>query len=322
MQVRIFFRGLILFRFPTTGRDANKLVAELISEPTNRDWSKLRGAVQGQDSHESTIQMVTGDNVQQLLPHNVDQGARVEISIPGCQGGVRRLRSFDDHVPKIDTLARMAGLARDSRINTDDYLRATVVVDCGTVRAQDVITWDNGFPLAGASRGDSPSAPAEVKFCGVPAGGHAASECVVEAEGDSVKIDNPLNTKLHGEYRSTGRRNQFAQEDTIDIVVENFEYQRAKPVPWGLDFQWLFARLGWGVADLGAEVDSFKTAARAYDTDLFAQDESSMLQGREGRPFPYIVSNSSLLKLEPIRDLKTGNPLTSLKSRPLCVPGT
>jgi hypothetical protein len=76
------------------------------------------------------------------------------------------------------------------------------------------------------------------------------------------------------------------------------------------------------VASLGTEVDGFKAAARAYDTELFAQDEASTLPGRDGRPFPYIVSNSSLVNLTPIRDLQTGSPLTALKSRPLCVPGT
>lgn len=322
MQVKIVFRGLILFRFPTTGPDANKLVAELITEPANRDWSKIRGAVQGQDDHESTIQVVTGENAQQLVPHTIDRNSRIEITIPGCRGGVQRLKSFNEHIPKIDTLARMAGLTKDSGVNPDDYLRATVVVDCGTVRAQNVITWDNGFPLPGANRGDTPATPAEVKFCGVAAAGHAANECVVEAEGDTVNINSPLISNIHRGHRAAGRRNQLAQEDTVEILVENFEYQRAKPVPWGLDFQWLFARLGWGVANLGTEVDGFKAGARAYDTELFAQDEASTLPGRDGRPFPYIVSNSSLVTLTPIMDLKTKSPLTAIKSRPLCVPGT
>jgi hypothetical protein len=236
---------------------------------------------------------------------------------------VTPLKSFTQHVPKIDTLAQMAGLKKDPGINPDDYLRATVVVDCGKIRVHDVVTWDNGFPLPGANRGDTPATPAEVKFCGTDAAGHAANECVLEADGDVVEISSPHDPLLHGSrWQSTRQRNQVGQENTTDILIDNFEYQRAKPVPWGLDFQWLFARLGWGLADLGAEVDTFKIGARGYDKDLFAQDESSMLQGREGRPFPYIVSNSALLGLKVLTDLKTGKPLTATKSRPLCVGGT
>ena len=345
MPVRIYFRGLILFRFPTEGNDKGKLVAELLTEPPNR---KPGPAFQpGQDDHDATIQVITGEDVrqllpgklnwlrlalggqrqrvQQLLPQSLTRRARVEITIPGCKdGGVTPLKSFTQHVPKIDTLAQMAGLKKDPGINPDDYLRATVVVDCGKIRVHDVVTWDNGFPLPGANRGDTPATPAEVKFCGTDAAGHAANECVLEADGDVVEISSPHDPLLHGSrWQSTRQRNQVGQENTTDILVENFEYQRGKPVPWGLDFQWLFARLGYGEADLGAaEVNAFKGEARKYDQVLLAQDESSMLQGTTGRPFPYIVSNQSLLSLTPIRNLQTGSPLTATKSRPLCVGGT
>lgn len=334
MPVRIYFRGLILFRFPGPGEpDAGKLVAELLTEPPNRKPGPAFQA--GQDDHDATIQVITGEDVrrllpgnlnraQQLLPHSLSRQARVDITIPGCKGPVQRLKSFNEHVPKIDALARMAGLTKDPGINPDDYLRATVVVDCGTIRVHDVVTWDNGFPLPGGNRGDTPATPAEVKFCGVQAGGHAANDCVLEADGDLVEISSPHDPPLHGsKWQSTRQRNHFGQENTTDILIENFEYQRGKPVPWGLDFQWLFARLGYGEADLGAaEVNAFKGEARKYDQVLLAQDESSMLQGTTGRPFPYIVSNQALVSLTPIRNLQTGSPLTALKSRPLCVPGT
>ena len=333
MSVRIYFRGLILFRFPTEGDDKGKLVAELLTEPLDRGLDPAK-VPPGQDDHDATIQVITGEDVrrllpgnlsraQQLLPHSLNRRARVEITIPGCQGGVQPLRSFTDHVPKIDTLAQMAGLKKDPGINPADYLRATVVVNCGTIRVNDVVTWDNGFPLPGANRGDTPSAPAEVKFCGVESRGHAANECVLEADGDVVEISSLHDTQLHGsKWQSTRQRNQVGQENTTDILIDNFEYQRARPVPWGLDFQWLFARLGYGEADLGAEVNAFKGEARKYDKDLLAQDEASMLRGTTGRPFPYIVSNKSLVGLNAITYSQTRSPLTGTKSRPLCVPGT
>ena len=340
MPVRIYFRGLILFRFPKPGEpDAGKLVADLITEPPIRP--KGLKIPPGQDDHEAEIQVIMGNDVQELLPHGLQRGARVEINIPGCTGGIQQAQSFTDHVPRISVLAGQAKLPGGNKL-IDDYLRATIVVNCGTIRVSDVMIWDNGFPLPGipGKPGDFPPAPAAVKFCGARMSGHAADECVLEVGGtDIVEIDSPAYPKLSRLYRSARFRNQLAQENTTEIVIRNYEYQRSKPVPWGLDFQWLFARLGYGTANLTAEVDNqFAAMGAQYDPVLLADDRASMLPGRVGRPFPYIVPDAQLTGLTPLsnnqppplgakkktrrRGVKGRSPLTGTKSRPLCIQGT
>jgi len=87
-------------------------------------------------------------------------------------------------------------------------------------------------------------------------------------------------------------------------------------VPWGMDFQWLFARLGYGAANLNGEqeVDAFLALQREAGLDgLLQEDRASLFPGNDGRPFPYIVSNTSLTQLR---------PLTGTKSRPLCIGGS
>ena len=339
MPVRIYFRGLILFRFPTQGDDANRLVAELISEPPNR--RRPTGVPAGQDDHQSEIQVATGGpelvagrgrnqlralaNARGAQTHALGplalpaRGARaaraprVEITIPGGPPGVRRSPSFYNYVPNIAQLADMTTPPLALGAEDDSYVRTTVVVNRGTLRVKDVVIWDTGFPLD-ANVLDTPSAPAEMKFMGVEFRGHAANECVLEvANTDTVRIDWPGRESVRSTFRSTRARNQLAPERTTEVIVQNYEYQRTRPVPWGLDYQWLFARLGYGTVDLGAELAEFRRVARGYDRALSRSDFNSLLRGVQGRPFPYIVSNASLTPL---------SPLTGTKSRPLCVQGT
>jgi len=237
----------------------------------------------------------------------------MQITIPGGPPGVRRSPSFYDYVPNIAQLADMTTPPLALGAEDDTYVRTTVVVNRGTLRVKNVVIWDTGFPLD-TNALDSPSAPAEIKFMGVEFRGHAANECVLEVPNmDRVSVVWPGPAGVMSRFRSTRARNQHAPERTTEVVIENYEYQRARPVPWGLDYQWLFARLGYGTVDLGAELAAFRRAARGYDRILSRNDLDSLLRGTQGRPFPYIVSNNSLTPL---------NPLTGTKSRPLCVSGT
>ena len=350
MPVRIYFQGLILFRFPHDGDDAGKLVAELISEPPGRQLPP--GAMASQDDHQAEIQIATGDDVRRflsppgapagsnlllprhtpdevhrLLPRTLHHGARIDIAVERCVGGVEAANSFKDHVPDIARLAAMTNPPLSPGRPDQTYVRNTVVVDCGRIRANEVVTWDTGFPL-GQTVLDTPSAPAAIKFMGVDFGGHAARECVVEfPESANVSIRSAAHPELSRGFRAVGGRNQLAPEDTLEITIRNFEYQRDSAVPWGMDFQWLFARLGYGVVDLGGEFDTFANAPRdARTAALLQQDRASMIQrARDGRPFPYIVDHGSLTtltKLQPVIRPQAGKPATGTKSRPLCVQGT
>ena len=320
MPVRIFFRGLVLFRFPKAEPNANKLVAELISEPPNRKHADK--VPQGQDDHAAEIQVITGEDVHQLLPQGLNYKAQIDIKIPGCVGGVRRLPSFDAHVPKLSRLATMTNPPLERGPEDDSYVRNTVTVDCGAIRVGDIVLWDaSGFPLTG-NVGDIPATAVEVKFMGVGVSGHAANECVIEIpDTDVVDIECPDHPQLDGLYRSTRRRNQRVQASTTDILIRNYEYQREKPVPWGLDFQWLFARLGYRPVDLaGTELDDFVAEATEYDERLFRDDRTSLLPDTMGYPFPYIPTSQplgrGLVKLHPL-----AKPGTDIYSRPVCVPG-
>jgi hypothetical protein len=338
VPVRIFFRGLVLFRFPTTGPNANKLVAELISEPPNR--TTPAGVPPGQDDHEAEIQVISGLNDRQLLPTGLRYGAHVNISIRGCSGGIQRTPSFDAHVPKISRLATMTRPALVKGPEDDRYVRNTITVDCGKVRVKDVVIWDeSGFPLAQKGNiGTVPAAAAQVKFMGVDVMGHAANECVVEAaDTDTVAIESPEQHEIAQETKSVRRRNQRAQSNTTDVLIRNYEYQREKPVPWGMDFQWMFARLGYSTVNLaGPEFDAFNAAAGSYDSTLLADDRRSLLPGNEGHPFPYIIADNTcrlttlfpsgrLAGSHPPSGLVTlkppGSTATDIDSRPVCVPG-
>jgi hypothetical protein len=369
MPVRIYFRGLILFRFPGPGQpDAGKLVAEMISalppaaQPKGKSPSDTRPSdrrpsdervreLEGKDEHETEIQIATGANdvqdferepgrrgrrdagstrkgraankdaekVKALAPKGLTRHTRVEITVPGYEGRrVRRAPSFWNHVPSIVRLADM----RDSDLKLitpdDRFVRNRVVVNGGTIRVNDVVSWDTGYPLESDVK-DAPSAPVEIKFMGVDFRGHAANECVVEFPDATrgVKIESD-KTDLGEQYVPVTRRNQLAPEKTVEVMFQNYEVQRDKPVPWGMDFQLMFARLGYGGLDptilTGEEMRNFEQAARkAGFGKLFDEDRATLLQGGAWWPFPYIVSSASVTPL---------SPLTGTKSRPRCVQGT
>jgi len=327
MPVRIYFRGLILFRFPVVNGQV-RLEAELINDPRQVP----------QDDHEPEVQVATGEDfrslllprgnaallreglnpeqVHRLLPWSPDPNTDVHIRVPGCDGGVSRALSFFQYVPKIARLAAMAGLTSGNE--NPDYVRNRIIVDCGRIRVSDVVTWDTGFPVEAAAE-DRPSAPAVIKFMGVDVRGHAAVECVVDAPGEEVEIAYTTGGVVRTEqFPPLARtRNQLAPENTTEIMIRNYEYQRLQPVPWGMDFQWFFARLGYGDGDLNVweELSAFLALRRERGlTDLLDDDLRSLLPNApRGRPFPYIVSNTSLAGF---------NPLTGTKSRPLCVGGS
>jgi len=353
MLVRIYFRGLILFRFPTKGKDNGKLVAELITAlpPPSREVAggARAKALQQKDQHDAEIQVVTGadaerdsarrkprskrkganspsrdrtridhaEMVKALPPTPLFSDARVEISVPGCEGRVRRAPSFWHHVPSIGRMADMMAL-QPTVPEEQKYVRNTVVINGGKVRVKDVVIWDTGFPLEKNVR-DAPSAPAVIKFMGVDYLGHAANECVVEFENAKKGVIIESKQMDFGEaYVSLTGRSQLAPEKTVEVMFRNYEYQRDKPVPWGMDFQLMFKRLGYaplGSKDLDREeMRNFEDAARkARFGTLLNEDKATLWDEGKWWPFPYIVSNASLTSL---------SPLTGTKSRPLCVSGS
>jgi hypothetical protein len=254
--------------------------------------------------------------VKALEPTTLFSEARVEISVPGYEGRVRRAPSFWNHVPSIGRMADMMGLQPTVR-EEQKYVRNTVVINGGTVRVKDVVIWDTHFHLEQNVR-DAPSAPAVIKFMGVDYRGHAANECVVEfPDAKKGVIIESKQMDFGVAYVPRTGRSQLAPQDTVEIMFRNYEYQREKPVPWGMDFQSMFKRLGYaplGSKDLDREeMSNFEEAARKAEFGtLLDEDKKTLWRQGAWWPFPYIVSPASLTPL---------SPLTATKNRPLCVSG-
>ena len=326
MPVRIIFRGLILFRFPDAGEDAGKIVAELISDNA---IAPKGASVAGQPHahhHQSEIQVLTGQGP--AAPRPLLQNSKVEITGP-TRPAIERSPSYEQFVPKLSEIAAHSGAMRagpkKGALN-DRYLRSTVTINGGLLRARNVVTWDaSGFPLDGGPNGVSAARSGELKFLGSDVQGHMANEVVVEIlDDDSVEIGGaPEATgqpSLNRRHRAIQAPNPHTSSDSVEILINNFEFQRRKPVPWGIDFQWLFMRLGYPAVDLsGPEYDRFNNAANGYDADLWAEDRTTLLPNGAGAalPFPYLLSNR-LTQLSPLNPPK---PAAEIDSRPVCVPG-
>jgi hypothetical protein len=297
---------LVLFRFPKEGSDAGKLVAQLITEPA--------GKASGPHHHQTEIQILTGR--RHTPPQNLNHGDHIDVAIPG-KGTVTKSISFERFVPKLSEVAANSNNASISGgpkgPPNAGFVRNEITVNRGIIRARSLVTWDSGgFPLSG-SAGEQASQPAEVKFLGSTTHGYMANECVLEVlDADSAQI-SASDRELQGTHQSVRAPNPHTSNDTLEIVVSNYEFQRRKPVPWGMDFQWLFMAAGYGTVDLsGDELTRFKAFGAAYDRELFDEDRSTLLPlDPVGLPFPYLVGEPKA-------------PLTALAepdARPVCVPG-
>lgn len=306
MPVRIFFRGLVLFRFPQDGPDAGKLVAELITEPDKQP--------PGPHHHQTEVQILTGERA--AAPRNLRRGQRIDITIPG-KGEVTRSPSFVEHVPKLSAIAARSSDPSLQKGPTgprnSDYVRNTITVNRGTIRVGHLVTWDEGgFPIGGKS-GHLPAQPVEVKFLGSEFAGHVANDCVLEVlDADEADVSGPAKA-LVGRHRSKRAPNPYTASDSVEILVTNFEFQRARPVPWAMDFQWFFLASGYAPVNLsGTEFTQFRQFASGYDHALFNEDRATLMPNDPmGLPFPYLTGNPRI----PLK------PLSEIDSRPLCVPG-
>jgi hypothetical protein len=305
VPVRIHFRGLILFRFP----EAQKIVAELISP----DYAEPRpGDRQHPHHHQSEIQVLDGTGPS--APRPLRRGDVVSINAPK-DTNYQTSPSFDQYVPSLREIAAHSDQmsARAKGPWNDAYLRSTVIINGGLLRVRSVVTWDaSGFPLDGGRHGNSPARPGELKFLGSDLQGNMANEVVVEIDAASVKIDG-------APVKQSGKPNPYTSSDGVEILINNFEFQRTKPTPWGIDFQWLFMRAGYAPVNLdGAEYARFTAAANKYDGKLWDEDRTTLLAKGPGEalPFPYLVAN----RLTPLTPLMTPKPAAEIDSRPVCVP--
>ena len=324
MPVTIHFRGLILFRFPKEGG----LIAEMISNRTNEPKTAIqpRGPRVTPEPnpphahhHQAEVQILSENG--NMLPVHLGLDSRLDI-VTGTRATIDKTDSYLQHVPRLSTIVQRADrkpLATNTR--NRDYLRSTVTVDQGRIRVKDVVIWDaSGFPLGGAKTGETPARPAELKFMGCDLWGHMANQCSVDIDTDEIELrydpgqGKPGDPNLSRPHRPLRSPNAYTSPGTIEILISNFEFERGTPVPWGLDFQWLFGRAGYAPVDLdGPEFARLDEFGKNYQGGkLWSADMHDLLNdSRSGFPFPYLVHN-------PLLALR---PLTQIDSRPVCVPG-
>ena len=311
MPVRIIFRGLMLFQIPDAGPNANKLVAFPINKPILPGGARPRQHAHNHN-HRTEIQILTGaEKGTDLLGNFITPRATLDIIAPGTKGVVPS-PSLRNHIPDLAAIVEKATPAiRDAGRGDPDtkIIQNRITVDRGIVRARNVTTWDQGghpYPLSG--KRDEIGAQADLlavlKFMGSSVEGHVATDVVVEIDVDSVELQCDHDKRFRG-----GRKGSDNPSDphmpprTVEILVTNFEPVTATPIPWGLDFQWLFEAAGYNEADLASsEFDEWVNTGRAYDSVLFDEERTMFFgaDGTKGRPFPYLRSAADLTPLQPL----------------------
>jgi hypothetical protein len=304
------------------------------------------------DRASDVVEKSDGEDNAGIVPKSLPLGVNLEITAPNPPSGlpdppaVVKSRSFLRYVPNLDNIIdhgspevlKLKAGKRTPNL-TEDLVSNVVKINRGTALVRDIVIWDEAaYPLSGnrLDRGERPRMPAVAKFMGSRVSGHMASEIIVQIDDANTvdvhayrKLAAPKGKKAAKQTRETVHKrghkgfagpNPHVPEDTVEIVVSNYEYQRGTPVPWSLDFQWLFEVAGYGEADLaGREFDAWTPFARKYHEGHFEGDRGHLLRKNDvsgentvGRPFPYLESHDALAP---------STALTSLLERPLCSHG-
>ncbi len=327
---------------------------------TQSDAAAKMGHGPKEHGHHPDYQILSDQRVEKpdFKPKPLLLGEHLDLTVDPPTGkqpdppNIRKARSFLRHVPNLDniiahgTRPEIVALGDDPEKRTPDFsqdlVSNIVKVNRGDVFVRDVVIWDEaGYPLSGYSRdlGERPRTPAVAKFMGSNVDGHMASEVVVQIKDTDIvnvelykkKITKNIQTKeleigkrepigKPAPHKGYSEANPYVPENTVEIVITNYEYQRGIPVPWSLDFQWLFEVAGYGEVDLwDREFAAWEPFATRYNEELFKSDRALLLRKGQmpentvGRPFPYLESYDALTPL---------NPLTSILERPLCSNGT
>jgi len=316
VPVRIIFRGLMLFQIPES--EPKKLLAYMVNNPNLPGGSKPD---EHAHYHRTEIQILAGkeQGLDPLakVPKVLNPKAALDIIVG--EKGVKPSRSFSEYIPNLAKVIEKATIPGYSQAKPtrnpslgDTLIQNIITVDGGIVRARNVTTWDEGgYPLSGKpADGVKADLPAKLKFMGSSVRGHMATDVVVEIPGDKiVALKNEHRALDIREWQeSDGPRDPDMPPGTVEILVTNYEPPMEKPIPWGLDFQWLFEAAGYPPTDLSKSADDeFKkwvTAAEAYDPGLFKTDFNTFFpNGPMGSPFPYIQNAGDLTELPPLHPL-------------------
>lgn len=347
MRVRIIFRGLTLFTFEKKAKpgepnqNRGKLTAYLVSHGSGPHMHRPKLQIFGRTSPYGT------EPVPAPALDFRDTTVTMELMGHGTTAGVKVDPSFLEYVPDLGVLntEKRPGFSPGAAKSIDrKYIAATVVIENGTIRSRDFVSWDwqhgNG--------------PVPVAYMDTSFSGFAASEVVVEAGDDSdgsevdeakhlamKSIDSHFNYECFPLVKGSAGGSDDVSPNTVEVLVTNLAYQTRRPLFWNLHYQWLFAaagfkpRLGETGKPLYANSKQFlalEKAAKAFDKSEWLHD-SAHKDHMLGHPFPFIIDR--LDKLAPIGRLPTPDilkaappppagrgmhdlPLHDPRSRPIC----
>ena len=253
----------------------------------------------------------------------LNPGKRINIAVADDNRDFVAIHpSYTDHCPRLAKILADAddGEFRKQRWHDidEDYVRARITVNRGTIRVKEVVSWDAGaFPLGEDPAGGFRSAtPAVVSFLGSAIQGHMASECVIDIPSASrveIRDDSKPKPTSHVGVRPGNPR--VAGGD-VEVLVTNFPSQQERALPWSVHFLWLFRAGGYTPLPIPGELKDFERLAREYLARAIRNDdpdakeraiqevidhEFKMLGAdRVGFPIPYLDPSEALTRLEPI----------------------
>ena len=308
MPVRIIFRGLILLKV----EEGKLITARLIDAPKAIHASMQHHPNSPSHEHTGQIQSFTGqpdggpkplDLDDQIRPldrdgqiRTLDPDEQIHLEIPG-EPDVAKAESYDKYCPSLPKIANAAGLKRVGGPNLE-YVKQTVTVNRGIIRARDVVSWDAG---GGEQREpDGINLPAAVTFFGTTVTGYAASECVIDVENaDSVLVHHFKKGSTEPYLIETKVAQKISNLDvppgTVEILITNFTHQR-QALPWSLHYRWMFEAAGYLAKPLGS-LDELREIARRIgekaQEDL-KLDIAAFVADGETLPFPYFDPATAL----------------------------
>lgn len=328
-MIRIVFRGLILFK-----EEDGELRALLVNDEAR--------AGHGIHAHRPRIGVIgwRGDRPVILESGAFSGGFRLHVG----KGRVTKKRpEYQEFVPN---LPRLYGENPTRRVDLT-YVASEVRVTAGVLRPTTLVSWPPSL-----DRREGVETPALVEFMKLDGGGategHVANECVLEAEGNELKIEIldrwkekkptipesllPLTEGITPFLRRTGHlpddRGLDAAPDTIEILITNFAPQRSVPVPWSLHYQLLYRAAGYPPRAFdGQTLSDFIRVAKTYHGGREWEQDTSPETGfnlKEGYPFPFLPSREGKVPVLPPTPLEyptLAHVSHDPWNRPLCPQG-
>lgn len=315
MRTRIIFRGLTLFRFEQSTRDAKandnlgELTACLVSNPMHKGKGGLHEhkPFLGWIGREYGARPGLG-RAQTKLP--VPPRMKLELKgDPNAPTGVIADGSFLDYVPHLGALAE----CEPHNPLREDFITRKIVIPNGRIRAREFISWD--------WYGD---APARVAYMGTKFQGFGTNEVIVDIGDDSdtdadsddkylLMTDLGTHEKPCNEERKLWPYTKGADyaddidPNTVEILVTNLTARRRRPVFWGLHYTSLFEAAGFSPSadyTTSPQYEALVDQARRYDPDEWDAD---VAMTKDDRPFPFPFLTDINRQLDKLPGIKAGD---------------